>query len=361
VRFSDWLEAVRRFGRTRTRARRSVAARPAAEVLEDRTLLTVTTTFLQSAGELQVIADAGESIQIRSNAAATPGVEVLVDGVVDPSLPDVAAADVQTIIVRGGEKANVIDLSAVSSVQFTSLSRIEIDGGDGNDTLIGTDDANLADSLAGGDGDDTIQGLDGNDTIDAGHGNDSVDGGSGDDSLVAGDGNDSVTGGDGGDTIIAGDGDDLIDGATGDDTISGGDGADSLSGGDGNDSVDGGQGRDTLIGNDGDDQLFGNSGADALYGDDSDTAVAGLGNDTLMGQGGNDTLHGGGGADLLDGGSGDDIIESGADAAGISQQSRLFAVPADGSNTIVEIDPTTGLELNRFAAPEPVRPRRLGL
>jgi hypothetical protein len=34
--------------------------------------------------------------------------------------------------------------------------------------------------------------------------------------------------------------------------------------------------------------------------------------------------------------------------------SRLFAVLADGSNSIVELDPATGEELNRFPAPEPV-------
>jgi hypothetical protein len=33
---------------------------------------------------------------------------------------------------------------------------------------------------------------------------------------------------------------------------------------------------------------------------------------------------------------------------------RLFAVPDDGSNDIVELDPDTGAEINRFAAPEPI-------
>lgn len=33
---------------------------------------------------------------------------------------------------------------------------------------------------------------------------------------------------------------------------------------------------------------------------------------------------------------------------------RLFAVPTDGSNTIVELSPSTGAVLNRFPAPEPV-------
>ena len=33
--------------------------------------------------------------------------------------------------------------------------------------------------------------------------------------------------------------------------------------------------------------------------------------------------------------------------------SRLFAVPSDGSGQIVELDPSDGSEVNRFAAPEP--------
>ena len=53
-------------------------------------------------------------------------------------------------------------------------------GGDGNDTLVGTDGYNR---LVGGDGNDTIKGLGGNDDLDDGNGNDSVYGGAGNEYL----------------------------------------------------------------------------------------------------------------------------------------------------------------------------------
>ena len=53
------------------------------------------------------------------------------------------------------------------------------------------------------------------------------------------------------DTIIGGDGDDTLDGEFFSDSLSGGDGADSLTGGFGQDTLDGGAGDDTLIGDNG--------------------------------------------------------------------------------------------------------------
>ncbi|MBC2773520.1 tandem-95 repeat protein [Rhizobium sp. AQ_MP] len=100
---------------------------------------------------------------------------------------------------------------------------IEIDGGEGNDILQGSDAQ--ADKIIGGMGNDWISGLGGNDDLDGGEGNDQIWGGAGNDTirgregndtLVGGAGNDVIEGGAGNDRILytVGDGDDIVDGGT---------------------------------------------------------------------------------------------------------------------------------------------------
>ena len=75
-----------------------------------------------------------------------------------------------------------------------------IDGSNGKDNLVGTDDA---DEIDGGNGKDTIDGDAGNDTLIGGNGQDNLVGGIGDDSLVGGRGDDLfvIQAGQGSDTI----------------------------------------------------------------------------------------------------------------------------------------------------------------
>ncbi len=75
---------------------------------------------------------------------------------------------------------------------LSSLIKLTIDGGTGNDTI------------TGGDGDDTLLGGDGNDVVTGGRGSDTALLGAGDDFFVwnPGDGNDTVEGGDGSDTLL---------------------------------------------------------------------------------------------------------------------------------------------------------------
>ena len=131
-----------------------------------------------------------------------------------------------------------------------------MDGGQGNDTLVGYGGN---DELYGGDGNDTLWG----DGVAGAIGNDYLDGGAGDDTLYAGAGDDQLYGGDGTDMLWGEDGNDLIDG------------------GEGNDTLYAGYGVDTLFGGGGDDQLYGEAGDDYLDG--------GAGNDNLHGGSGNDT------------------------------------------------------------------------
>jgi Ca2+-binding RTX toxin-like protein len=339
MQFQTWLEALRL--RARKNPQRSTAARRKAsrqrpvEVLEERALLSVSSLIIN--GELSIFSNADDSIAVRTNPIDGVTLQVIENGLPSSTLGSVPVTSVSSIRIQGGSGANTIDLSGVSSAQFTNLTSVYVSGGDDNDTILGT--INLNDSIIGGDGNDviivgagatSIDGGDGNDTISAGAGNDTIEGGDGhdmitagpgNDSVMAGDGQDTVNGNDGDDTIDAGDGDDLINGNGGDDLINGGFGVDMLMGDAGDDSVFGGAGRDTIGGGTGDDSLVGNSQADIINGDAGNDSISGGsgddmlnggdGDDFVNGQGGADTISGDAGNDYALGGSGNDLVSGG--------------------------------------------------
>jgi len=214
-----------------------------------------------------------------------------------------------------------------------------LDGGAGDDLLAAGDGA---DSLSGGAGLDQLFGDKGNDVLDGGddadtlHGSDGADqifGGAGDD-LIFGDGLnnlidlsamggvDFLDGGAGNDQLEGGVGDDTLFGGTENDVLFGEEGADSIFGDEGADELQGGLGNDLLSGDAGDDRLFGQDGADALFGDE--------GNDGLAGNDGNDLLYGGVGNDILEGGKGSDILVGGA-----GHDAYNFSL-GDGQDTITD-------------------------
>lgn len=141
---------------------------------------------------------------------------------------------------------------------------VYLDGGLGNDTLIG---AALNDKLYGGSGNDTVSG------------------GAGNDSLFGGDGNDTISGGAGNDTIYGEAGDDTITTTSGADWVYGGDGNDKLTGSKDSDHIEGDSGNDIIVGAAGNDALWGSAGNDSING--------GAGIDHIWGGAGNDTLTGG--------------------------------------------------------------------
>lgn len=285
--------------------RRGSSAGTVLENLEDRTLLAASVLF--SGGELLVLTDANETVLIREDPAVPGRVDVQIGtssmaATTAPSLPNVAAADVTSMVVITGAGENSVDLTGVVSSVFTSLPTISVQGGNGDDVIIGSPD--LAMSAAGQDGDDTITGSGSDDTITGGDGDDSISGQAGNDSIDAGDGDDVVTGDDGDDTIVGDDGNDTLSGNLGNDSIVAGDGQDSLSGHEGLDTLNGNSGSDTISGDDGVDLIFGGGGDDLING--------GLEGDTIIGNSGADTLMGDDGADFIDGGNSDDSIEGGA-------------------------------------------------
>ncbi len=212
-------------------------------------------------------------------------------------------AGVAAVWLNTGPGNDVVDVTAdANSEQF-----IVVEGGPGNDSIIGTSGP---DALYGGEGDDTLIGLGGNDALYGGPGDDTLAGQSGDDTLEGGLGSDVLTGGAGTDLAwYSGRTDDLeirLDGSASSghsgeaDTIA--EDVENAIGGSGNDTIYGNAANNYLIGNDGDDELFGLDGKDYLDagtgnddlhgGDDYDELLPGVaeGGDRVFGGGGFDTV-----------------------------------------------------------------------
>lgn len=208
---------------------------------------------------------------------------------------------------------------------------ITINGGTGNDSLYGADQA---DTVNGGDGDDFLRGRGGVDTVNGGAGNDTLVGEFGADVLAGGIDDDryliadsaativeladegvdnavvmvdnytiganvevayvgagvaTITGNNTGISIFARDGQAMtINGGTSNDSLYGADQADTLNGGDGNDylrgrggidTVNGGAGSDTLVGEFGADILAGGTGDDRYIVSDSGATIVELANE----------------------------------------------------------------------------------
>ncbi len=198
---------------------------------------------------------------------------------------------------------------------------------DGNDNLIGDEDANV---ISGMDGDDSVSGNGGDDTLNGNAGNDYLNGGSGNDTLDGGSGNDSLHGGLGDDVYLfeRGSGKDIIyeyDATTGNiDTIQFS--ADIL-------PEDVSVRRDNhslyfTISETGDqltvyryyqggqykvERVAFDNGVVWTQADiDAIALMPTEGDDYLMGTAGNDVINGLGGNDILNGSSGDDVLDGGA-------------------------------------------------
>lgn len=329
--------------------RKSKRRRGQTEVLEERVYLSVSSLF--SDGEIQIVADAEDDITLGVDPNSPGSVQLTVNGAIDTSLGSIQASIVQAITIVGSDSDNVIDISGVTSADFTFVDpntslgvQVLVAGDDGNDTIIGSLDLDV--TLNGGNGADSInQNLSltptGNLTIDAGDGDDAVSGGTGNDNIDAGDGNDVVLGGDGNDTITGNNGNDILNGDAGDDSVFGDDGADTISGGDGTDMVNGGSGTDSVSGDAGNDTVYGGAGTDMLFGDGG----ASPGDDVVYGNSGDDQINGGGGNDLLDGGTGDDLIVTVQSQFAILETNVNVAEGAAGGGTVANFTITLSSSL----------------
>lgn len=245
-----------------------------------------------------------------------------------------AITNVETISGAAFFNTQIIGTAGDDLMDFRALTLqniANIDGGDGNDSMIGNAGDN---TLSGGDGDDFIDGGIGNDTLDGGKGHDILSGGAGNDNFNISGGADIYKGGTGYDTLYAthnGTSLQLDQGLLSSiEEISANGffgmtiGAANAAGSridlrrvyitdDDIASINGSNGADTILGSRTYDYIFAGGGDDTVNGFMGDDEVhGGGGNDTIMDSGGYDVLYGDGGNDILNGGALDDILWGGA-------------------------------------------------
>lgn len=169
----SWLTLLRGgCGRRSHAGRRCGQSRPlcAVQALESRRLLTVTFTFVN--GELTLNSNAADTITVQADVSGQLSVMTL-SGLV-AGISSVAAADVESLVIYGSAGSEVINLTNMTEVDFSSLSSILVNAGGGDDAVAGSLDMN-----------NTINGDGGEDTLTGGFRGDTLDGGTGDDLVLA--------------------------------------------------------------------------------------------------------------------------------------------------------------------------------
>lgn len=161
----------------------------------------VSINLVTTAGALDTVTLNARNVSDNISLASPTATRVAVSGLrYNVNVDNAAAADGDVLIVNGNDGDDSIS-SPASLLTFFTNANLRLNGGLGNDTLVG----NGA----------TISGGLGNDSLTGGVNNDVFDGGEGDDTFVGGGGTDNVGGGAGssvGDTILVG-------GTSGNDTV----------------------------------------------------------------------------------------------------------------------------------------------
>ena len=169
--------------------------------------------------------NAADRIALRLQARQPDVIQVDVgdDGSADFSFDRSAVA---AIVVQAGSGDDAVRVDESNGV-FGDTIPITLDGGNGNDRLIGGAGAEM---LRGGNGDDSLIG-----------------GGAG--TLLGGNGDDTLAGGPGAETLLGGNGSDTVDGNKGNDVARLGNGDDTFvwDPGDGSDTIEGWNGEDTMV------------------------------------------------------------------------------------------------------------------
>jgi Ca2+-binding RTX toxin-like protein len=301
-----------------------------------------------------------------TNAAGQP------DGVFDRVTFEDLAADDGVFVTQGADGHSLTIGEGTTSINVVGLDgqdQVIIHGNAGDDTLIASGVRNVAQiTLNGGDGNDLVIGGDGaenlfgdagDDTLQAGVGRNVIDGGAGDDLLINADGtigvgglgNDTIHGATN-DVIQAGDGDDLISAGlstqitagAGEDTITAG-----IRTGNGA-SIDAGDGNDVFLGQTGNLLFNGGNGDDAIHWDmsgdiSSNTLLdGGAGHDTLAITGPQDATswtisvgNNGTGFDLFQ------LVHAGQTAKLFSQTTEDVSITSGNGADTVTVTDQTGL------------------
>ncbi|NVJ96889.1 MAG: hypothetical protein HWE25_01990, partial [Alphaproteobacteria bacterium] len=235
-------------------------------------------------------------------SGGTPG-EVVVEGnVFDASgLPSTTGAEVLVNITDSVASLINNTITGIQSERI-AIGLAHIEGNTLNGVEVGTRFFDHGATYLTEEGDLFVSDNSTGDRINAGEGDDTLLGSGDADTLWGGQGHDYISGGDENDRIYGGLNDDTLYGGEGSDILAGEEGNDLLGSGSGSGKLYGGVGNDTLFA-DGDDRqgLIGGTGDDFIVGSSS-------GRDTISGGGGDDIIFGGDGEDLINAGEGDDIV-----------------------------------------------------
>jgi Ca2+-binding RTX toxin-like protein len=320
---------------------------------------------LNDVERIQITASAGGDFVVVNDLAGTDVKFVAVDLAADPG-GKAADGEFDIPVVFGNDNKNNIGIgSAGTAVSVTGLSaQTVVSHADATDLLIvasqaGNDKVN-ASKLAAGILLLQVNAGDGNDTVIGSAGDDNLSGEVGNDSIIGGAGKDTLGGFNDNDTLIGGKGDDQMFGEAGDDRMihNLGDGTDLIEGGDGVDTVEinGSNAGENFtftangvrirfdelspapfaldIGTSENMLLKAGGGNDSISGTGNLAALAkftfdaGAGNDTVFGTNGNDTVFGGDGNDFVDGQQGNDV-------AFLGNGNDVFQWdPGDGSDVV---------------------------
>jgi len=354
VSLKSWASKFSRSNRRRkpSRGRRTASRIAGVEQLEGRHMMALVASF--TGNQLSIVGDSAADTVIVSTVDVGGVAQVTVNGQAVGAGVDASA--VTSIFANLGGGNDTMNLSTLDLTKFRGLmdGSIEIRGGAGNDTLVGSP---LGDILKGEDGNDSLTGGAGNDHLIGGNGSDTLVGGAGDDTLDGGLNDDvySFSGSTdlGSDTVVqaaSGNIDTLGFGSLGGaividismttpQVVRVGQLTLTLSDGAGIDNVQGTAYDDVILGNAGGNSLMGNGGNDYLWGrDGNDWLDGGSGNDTLYGSDGNDTLLGKGGNDSLYGHAGDDTLNGneGNDYLSGNEGDDTYIVTNYGTKTIAE-------------------------
>lgn len=225
-----------------------------------------------------IVADLADGTATGEGNDSLPGVENVTgsphnDSLAGNSGPNTlhGGAGTDTVSFDASAAAVTVDLGADTATGegTDSIPAIEnVVGSDHDDSFTGDTGAN---SIAGGDGSDTVSYAGGSAgvTVDllggtaTGAGNDAL---ADVENVVGTDENDALAGNEADNTLTGGDGNDLITSGSGSDTLAGDDGADELRGEDDDDVITGGAGDDVLDGGTGSDECDGGSGVNQLLG-----------------------------------------------------------------------------------------------
>ncbi len=323
---------------------------------------------LANDGNTSFFGSEGDNVDVE-NIIGTFGGDTLVGDAKDNLFDGGAGGDT----IAGAAGQDTVDYSA-RSANLSVTEDGHANDGDGTDGVLTTSRDNVSedieiieggsgnDGLVGGSGTNDLRGNDGNDVLDGGRGPDSLRGGAGTDTASYSSATSSIeatldgltddgpsgesdnidpdhdvenlAGGPGDDLLVADGSANVVGGAAGDDLLYGGPGADRLAGGAGLDAADYSD-RETAVAvsidgaaNDGnaDD---GPAAARDNVGPDVEDLFSGAGNDVLTGSAASNLLNGGPGADSLVGLAGEDIADYSDRQAAVDVS--LDGAPNDGN------------------------------